>query len=275
MHWDGDVEQFAADSVDARAGGTDAQFGTNSLRFEDGRYRLELGLDRRPITASLSLTPLTHPAVASSVRLSGGGPMRWLVVPRLQATGEVTIDGRRYALDGCLAYHDRNWGHFAWGADFSWEWATVLPDDPAVPWTLVYMRIGDRRRSRTLSQGLIVWRGDNAGRTFVSRDLAVSLSGLLAVERPLRVPRIMHLVSPGLGADVPRQLAIEAATGADQLSCTLDFSGLSQIGIPTDVGRGISLLSETGGRARVTGRIGGRNVDFEGRALAEFHHACG
>jgi len=273
--WDGDIEHFATEDVDVRAGGTDARFGGNGVQFVEGAYRLELALAARPIEASLTLRPLIRPAVATSVRLAGGGPMRWLVVPRLAAEGVVRIAGVSHRLLGCPAYHDRNWGHFSWGADFSWEWAVVLPDDPSVPWTVVYMRIGDRRRARTLSQGLIVWRGDEAGRTFHGADLDVRLSGLLQIERPFRVPRVTHLLVPGVGSDVPRRVDVDASGGGDRMSCSIELAGLAQVGIPKETGPGLTLLSETAGRAVVRGRIRGADVDFEGRAVVELNHAAG
>ncbi|MGW8368092.1 MAG: hypothetical protein ACWGPN_05355, partial [Gammaproteobacteria bacterium] len=183
--------------------------------------------------------------------------------------------GRRYEIDDCPAYHDRNWGHFSWGADFSWEWVVILPDSPAESWTLVYMRIGDRNRARTWSQGLIVWHGETPWRTFHGGDLDARLLGLLDVRSQFRVPRIMHLIAPGTACDVPRRLSLTAERDDDSVECTVDLSGLAQIGIPNDTAKGVTMLSETGGKARVRGCIRGSEIDFSGRVLAEFNHAAG
>src|SRR5262249_42270212 len=129
--------------------------------------------------------------------LSAQERMRWLVVPRLIADGELRVGSRDFALQGAAAYHDRNWGNFSWGADYSWEWATILPDSLAVPWSLVYMRISDGARNRLYSQGLMVWRGDRSARVFHGNDMLVSQSGLLTQKRVLRLPSVVNLIVSG------------------------------------------------------------------------------
>jgi hypothetical protein len=272
--WDGDVDEFDPEQIDVAAGETFARFGPNRLALARGQYHLTAKLRRRRVAASLTLQPLAEPAIANSVRLSARGGMRWLVVPRLVASGVVEVASQRYELDRCLAYHDRNWGYFDWGGDFAWEWAAILPNDREVPWSLVYMRISDRIRAHTLSQGLIVWRNDVPSRTFHGRDLDVRASTLLRPERILRIPRIMSLACPGSAADVPQTIAIRATAGKDTLDVSIGLHGLAQVAIPGDRGRGVTLLSETAGRAHVSGRIRGEPVEFEGRTLVELNHAA-
>jgi hypothetical protein len=253
--WDGDVEEFRADDVDARSGSVAARFGRN----------LRVALQARPSVA---------PAIASSVRLSAQGAMRWLVVPRLVASGVVQIGNRRHALGASLAYHDRNWGYFDWGGDFAWEWAAVLPEDGEVPWSLVYMRITDRARNRALSQSVIVWRNERPWKTFHGRDVEVREHGLRWQAQVLRVPRVMQLAAPGSAADAPASVSLRALSGHDVLEAELTFGNMAQIGIPNDRTSGVTLLSETSGRAHVVGRLRGEPVDYQGRVLAERNHGA-
>src|SRR5262245_19152644 len=145
--WEGDVERFEADEVEVTAGRIDARFGPNALRFADGAYRVTVALRERPLTADLEFTPVTRPALSLNQPLTGSRRLSWLFVPRLHATGTVTVGGKAARIEGSPAYHDHNWGHFLWGDDFSWEWGSAHPQDAASPWSLVHVRMVDRARS--------------------------------------------------------------------------------------------------------------------------------
>lgn len=271
--WDGDIEQFAEGQVEFAPGHSDIRMDRSWLRILHGRYHIDAELDTRPLAVSLQLTPRVRPAIASSVRLSRDGGMRWLVVPRLTASGFVKIGSETIHIVDEPAYHDRNWGRFDWGGDFSWEWATLLPARRESPWSLVYMRIGDRFRNRCYSQGLMVWRDDQHRRTFSGRELGVRHHGLLRARNVLRVPRIVSLACPGAAVDVPRKLELCARFGGDLLEIEAELNDMAQLGLPNDGPSGLTLLSEVGGSARVSGRIQGEPVSYTGRILAEFNHA--
>jgi hypothetical protein len=199
--------------------------------------------------------------------------MRWLVVPRLVAEGEIVAGGRTFMLKDAPAYHDRNWGHFHWGESYSWEWATILPDSQSVPWSLVYMRISDGTRNQTYSQGLMVWRGANSRRVFHGEDMRLRQAGWLQQGGVLRLPRIVNLMIGGQASPVPRGLNIEARAWTDFIDATLAFEDMAQVGVPNDGPDGLTLLSEVTGAAEVTGRVGGEEMQFHGRVLMEFNHA--
>src|SRR5262249_19059381 len=150
---------------------TDLTIGNNCMRFYEGAYHVDAALECAKLSMRLCFYPVTRPAIASSVRLSGQDRMRWLVVPRLVAGGELRVAGRDFVIRGAAGYHDRNWGKFSWGVGYSWEWATILPDSLSIPWTLVYMRISDEGRNRVFSQGLMVWRGNRSARVFHGADM--------------------------------------------------------------------------------------------------------
>lgn len=273
--WEGDVETFAPSQVDVAGGRIDLAMGGSTLRFGEGGFDLHARCGRRPLAARLRLTPTALPAIGASVPLDGGGPMRWLVVPRMTATGEVEIAGRRHVVTAEPAYHDHNWGTFQWGGDFGWEWAIVLPRARACPWSLVFMRIFDRRRTRILSQGVLVWRQHLHARTFRDGDVAVAATGVQRRGRGIRVPRIMSLVAPGDATDLPARITVRAADGADVVECAIDPGVFAQVAVPNDASeRGVTLLSEVCATATVAGTIRGEPVDFTGPALVELHHAA-
>jgi hypothetical protein len=272
--WRGGVEQFQSTQVKVVGGSPDLAIAGNKHVFERGCYRIAARSDGAQLAVDLRLRPLSAPALASSVRLSPAGPMRWLVVPRLVADGWLEVDGKAHRINGALAYHDRNWGHFDWGGNFGWEWAVVLPDSNLVPWNLVYMRIGDRSGNQTFSKGLMLWRGENPARVFTGDQLAMEPRGMLETARFARVPPITRMLMPGAGTDVPRSFDVRARAFGDEFSMEIDHDDFIQVAIPNDGDDGLTLLSEVGGRARVSGLVGGEYIEYEGNTVMEFNHGA-
>lgn len=268
--WDGDVERFAAGEGRLPAGSLAADLGRSQLRFRRGAYDLCVRLRERPIEVRLRLVPTSRPALTSSVSLRPGHAM-WFAVPRLRAEGEVRWGRRRVALRGAAAYHDRDWGRFAWGGDHAWEWSVVLPRDAASPFSLVVQRISDRARHQTLSQGLLLWRHGRYCRTLHHRALALRPRGLVPVRGALRVPRVMGLLSPGRAADVPEVLEVRAREGDDVVEGELRVRDVAQIGVPNDGDLGTTVVTEALAEARFEGRVRGEPLDLAGRAILELN----
>lgn len=268
--WDGDVERFEADEVRVRGGGIAMEFGPCSVRFEDGAYHIRVALTRRPITVRLRLVPRALPSLANNIQLDAGPPINWLVLPRCAAWGEVVVDGRRHAFEGAPAYHDHNWGRFAWGRDFAWEWGFGLPHAPDNPWTMVFVRLSNRAHTRALMQAVFLWRGPHQQRVFRAADVEVWREGFLRPSRVFKVPRPMALVSPGTATDVPKRLRMRAAADGDAVDATFEADDLAQVIIPNDHDAGVTIIHEVSGTVRVEGRVLGERVEMEGRAIFEF-----
>lgn len=271
--WDGDVEEFNAELNAPEPGQFSATFGANRMWLDETGYHLRCRLARRDVTLSLDLTPMVQPVVANTVRLSPDEAIRWMVVPHLRATGTVAVDGNVQQVADAPAYHDRNWGRFSWGGSYAWEWATIVPDDADAGWCLVYSRISDRARTGTRSQSLILWRDALPSRKFFGRDLEVALQGRLRPAQVLQVPRMMALVLSPSAPDVPRHMQIAAKGFGADVNVHLDFESFAHIGVPNDVGIGLSTLCEIGGRARVSGQVGSETLAFEGRVQMEINSA--
>jgi hypothetical protein len=271
--WDGEIAQFFDESVEIGERLTDLSVGPNRLRFAEGAYLVDAEFKHRALKANLRFNPLSRPAIASSVRLSGPERMRWLVVPRLTVEGEVCTRGKSFVLRQAPAYHDRNWGHFRWSGDYSWEWATILPEDLSVPWTLVYMRISDGTRNRTYSKGLMVWYHDHSKRVFHGNAVQVHRSGVLTQKRTLRVPQVANLMATGASSSVPQDMKLECHAWSDHICVDLVLDDFAQIAVPNDTPTGLTLLSEASGRAEVSGKIRGIAFRFEARVMGEFNSA--
>jgi hypothetical protein len=271
--WNGDVETCDPGTVALRAGRIDARMGRTTLGFVDGAYHLDADVGHGAVEASLILRPAARPALTRSVPLGPYEPMHWLVVPRLEASGFVRVAQAIYTLHRCPAYHDHNWGRFAWGDDFAWEWGVMLCDPP-VPWSLIYYRITDRGRHRVRSQGVLIWRADRHCRTFSNEEIGVRSAGPLRVGRCLRVPRVMSLAIPGTAADIPRLIEIEARSGSDVVDVALELENCAQVGLPNDADPGITAISECRGRASLSGRLRGETIRSEGPAIVEFNRAA-
>lgn len=277
--WDGDVEAFDARSLAVSGGSIGVRMGDNVLGY-DGCYTLDVRLVRRPVSMRLAIRPAARPALTTSVPLGAARSMRWFVMPYGVTDGVVRIGDRSYELRGAPAYHDHDWGDFAWGADFAWEWAVALaPGRPAQPaWSLIVQRISDRARGRSLSQGALLWRGASHWRTFQGSEVTFAASERVSAAGALRIPRVMSLVSPGRAADVPRCFEMRAGAGDDALEARFDVEDVAQLAIPNDEalrapGCNTTIVTEAHARARVEGCVRGERVHFTGPAILELNRA--
>ncbi len=84
----------------------------------------------------------------------------------------------------------------------------------------------------------------------------------------------MALAIPGTAGDIPGRLDVAARSGTDTLDITIELEDCAQVGIPNDRDVGITLISETHGRAHVEGRVRGESVRFEARTVVEFNRAA-
>lgn len=268
--WDGDVELVPAERVDAPGGGLSMRFGANVAALIDGAYHLEVALSRRPITVRLVVRPEALPSIAHNIPLDAGPPIHWLVAPRCRAHGTVTIQGVTHTLTDAPAYHDHNWGHFAWGRDFAWEWGFGLPPRGENPWSLVFVRLSDRAHTLARMQALFLWRGVWQHRVLRADEVSVTREGFLRPARVLKIPRAMALVSPSVATDVPARLVVEARGGGDHVRAVFTAHDLAQVVIPNDHDPGNTIINEVGGAVAVEGVVRGERVSMEGRAVFEF-----
>lgn len=268
--WVGGMERFPEAEVHVTAGSIDARLGASTLRFEAGRYLLQVALREHAVAAELELVPTMRPLLFTNHPLAPGEQLSWVVVPRLEAQGTVTLGARTLRVDGAPAYHDHNWGHFRWGGDFSWEWAHALPPDPAHPWSAVFARMTDRRRTSVRYQSLFLWKRGEAVRTFRDRDVRLLHEGQFQPARRLPVPPEMALLAPGLACDVPARMELSAASGGDTFHLSFAARELAQVITPGECEPcTVSVLNELSGRVLAHGRVGGEPIELEATGVYE------
>jgi hypothetical protein len=269
--WDGAVERFDPREVTVVGGAIDMRFGPNELRWDHGAYRIRVRMRERAVAMDLVLEPSVMPALSNNIHLDPGTPLNWLVLPRLQAAGEVVLGDRRVRFTAAPAYHDHNWGHFAWGRDFAWEWCYALPLRSEVPWSLVFVRLDDRARTRTYMQGLFLWRGPRPIRVFRGRDVRVRQHGFLPPRPVMKIPRAMALIAPSWAADVPTRVEVAARAEGDELELEFESHDLAQVIIPNDTdAHGVTIINEVSGQLHARGRVRGEPVALSGPAIFEF-----
>jgi hypothetical protein len=267
--WCGQLETFAARQVAGRPGGLDLTLGANELRWREGAFHLSLATP--DITADVRLEPMVLPTIASRVSFGREHAIHWVTLPRLEASGWVQLRGRRVPLERAPAYHDHNWGDFRWGGDLAWEWGFVNPMDPRSPFNVVFVRVSDRGRHRTLSQSVLLWRHDTLVRTFEDREVRTTLEGVHGGPRPFTLPKIASLLTPGTSSGVPARVVVEARGREEHLRIVFETTSKARVGIPSDVDPfGLVVLNETCGEARVSGETRAGAFAFAAPSIMEF-----
>jgi hypothetical protein len=196
--------------------------------------------------------------------------MHWFTLPRLWCTGTVVAAGRVHELRGTPAYHDHNWGAFAWGGDYSWQWGFGLPQTLGAPWSVVFLVMRDRHGHHADVRGVFVWRHAREKRLFRDREVRVSETGVWYPEHVHKVPGVMRLLVPGTASAVPARSVIAARGRGDELVCEFRPRALAQVIVPNDVDTGVTVLNETVGQLAVEGRIDGESFAFETESVVEF-----
>jgi len=266
--WCGHVDTIPDAEVRGTAGGLDLRFGKSSVRLESGVFALKVR--SKQIEADLRLRPMMLPTGTTSVCLGEGHAMHWVAVARLSAEGTVSIGNTRLRCEGAPSYHDHNWGQFRWGSDLAWEWGFVHPNDVRNPWSVVFVRVSDGSRHRTLNQFALVWKADVYSRAFLNQELSIAGKGSYTGPRPLTLPGVMRLLVAGDASGVPGILAVRARGLGDELAIDYHTSSGARVAMPSDVHafRNV-LLNETEGAARVRGSVGGEEFEFDGNGIVE------
>lgn len=269
--WDGDVERVPLSDAEWAAGRVPLRLGDHALDWDGTAWRIRMRCALRDVSVDLRVVPVTRPSATSRLPFSAADRVQWLVFPRCVASGTVHSGGRTHRLQGAACYHDHNWGRFAWGGDFAWEWGFAVPDDPDNPWSLVFSRVSDRHLARTRSLGLFLWRGSRYHQLFLESQVTYAPAGETRVARPLCVPRVTRLLRPGGALGIPRALTVTARGKGDHLVCEATIEDVLSVVIPSETDpRGTQAIHECDARMRVEGRVGGEDVSLTGPAVLEF-----
>lgn len=270
--WTGAIERFDAGALRISADLAELAVGGNRVRVLPDGYRLVLDLPGHEIRGELHFSSISAPFVVNNQPV-GDGRMCWLFVPRLRANGRLRVAGRELCMTDAMAYHDHNWGRFRWGDDFGWTWGTILPTTAADPWSLVFLRMTDRRRLRTLSQALYVWHRDEPAAIFRHGAVQVHTHGVLGHPPDCTLPAPMGLLLGGRTPGVPERAEIHASRVGDTVHAAFHPRSYARLAQPSETSLDRSVvLCEASGTVRVNGAISGRNVDVVGTGVFEFLH---
>lgn len=267
--WIADLEVVPLHEADLRAGRHDCVIGASAVTLGPAGYRLTLRAPRIAATVDLTLVPEALPLLASNAPMAQRGSLSWLAVPRLRASGTVEIAGERLVLTDAPAYHDRNWGEFAWDGDFAWEWGFCLPPGPA-RWSILFLRFTDRARHRVLRQGVWLWRGSRLVRGFRDTDVRFSTEGFIRTGSPPTVPRALGSLAHG-SSGIPAVLSWQAEGEGDRLSGRLGVAPPLRIIAPAT--NGFTVVHEAPGTLELHGTLDGEELTLVGPALLEVANA--
>jgi hypothetical protein len=268
--WTGAVERFDDSELDVSADLGALTIGGNRMIVRPDGYQVEIDLPGQDIRGELQFTSVSRPFVVNNQPV-GDGRMCWLFVPRLRADGWLCIGGQEHRVESEVAYHDHNWGRFWWGDDFGWTWGTILSQQPENPWSLVFLRMTDRRRLLCLSQALYVWHHDEPAAIFRHAAVQMRSCGLLGRTADCTLPAPMRLLLDGDVSDVPERVEIDATRAGDVVHTEFRPQSYARLAQPSEVCLDRStVLCETGGTAHVSGSINGERMDFAGTGVFEF-----
>lgn len=247
------TEGATVDAATILESAPDLTIGRSRVRLDRSRYVIELNLPRGDgarMTGTLDVTPVAGRAIPPLVIHGAGGWLTGYTVPAMAATleGSLTIGGERIALDGGSAYHDHNWGFWR---GVSWRWGQVQHDDLS----FVY------------------------GRVFPPADAAdpARMPGFLAMlgpDGPVAYSTRVTIDEEGdAGNGAPRRITVRGRGRALDLTLELAIEDAVATRMPNEwFGGGMDFL-QLRARYRVSGRAGGRMVDFIAPGSAETFRA--
>lgn len=268
--WTGTIERFDDSELDVSADLGALTIGGNRMVVQPDGYQVVLDLPGQGIQGELYFSTVSRPFAVNNQPV-GEGRMCWLFVPKLRADGWLRIGGQEHRVDSELAYHDHNWGRFWWGDDFGWTWGTILPQQPDNPWSLVFLRMTDRRRLLCLSQALYLWHHDEPAAIFRHAAVQTRSHGLLGRAADCTLPAPMRLLLDVEVSDVPERVEIDATRAGDAVHTEFRSHSYARLAKPSEVCLNRStVLCETSGIARVSGSISGERIDFAGTGVFEF-----
>jgi hypothetical protein len=221
------------------------------------------------ILLNLEASPATEPVEVDARVPFGSGWISWYIVPRLTVRGSLRLGGAgdERNMDGASAYHDHNWGRWAWGEDIGWEWAVCVAEGDGPVFEL--SRATNRsHRSGTTSLIVLI---NGRRRIYRGAALAMTRTGRLGPPER-RVPGALASLHADRRQPVlPRQIRIALDDGLDRATIDISVTAAAQLILAEPTQPGTSFIHEMTGTFRCSGQFSGRRVDSSG--LAVFEHA--
>jgi hypothetical protein len=238
------------DAADVLRTAPNITIGSSRVRLDGLQYRITLDLPaeigKSAVQGDILIDALPGRALPPLTIRGTGGWLSGYVVPVMSGrlSGNLLLDGASIALDGGVGYHDHNWGFWK---DVSWQWGQVQHGDLSV----VYGRIRPPADAADPDRipGFLAAIGPDGPIGF-----ATNVSIDEANDTATGHPRTIAVTGRSAGLDLVMDLTVENALvtrlGDDLFAGGLDFLQLRA-------------------RYRVSGRAGGRSIDFSAAGTAE------
>ena len=240
------------DEASVLASAPDLQIGASRVRLEGVTYRVTLALDgpeglgsSRTMTGEIVLDAAPGKSLSPSSIRGANGWVSGYVVPVLagRMRGTLNLGSESLTFDDASGYHDHNWGFWE---GVSWQWGQVAYDDLSIVYGRVFPPSDVADASRV--PGFL---------TVIGREGPLGFSTDVTIEDGLAdMPEVVNIHARGRAIDLSLALTVDEKVGT-AMAITWSPSGT-----PLN-------FVQLGGVYRVTGRVGGRRVDFTARGAAE------
>lgn len=259
LHHDGAWRHGMTSGEPARvtADGLHMAVASHRLDLDDQGWSLRVGTPDGRLTAALRFTPAGAPLISRNSEITPDGSFHWIMYPDVEASGTVRLEGVAREVQAARAYHDHNWGQFAWGDDFGWEWGIVAPSG-ADRTAVVCTALTDRSRSVTRVQQLFLWSGGAHVWTARGSEIRRRASGRWPTWRAPRIPAALSLATPPAISIPPREVDITATDGHRRVDVEVRSLARAQVLIPDERRAcGVVALNECVGTARLRHSLDG------------------
>jgi hypothetical protein len=255
---------FPRDSVRFSTADANLRIGGSTVTvMPDGRYAVhavarEDGGDET-LTADLVVSPAPGAYFPGASLGSGDFVSGYAVAAlRADASGSICVARRCERYDAAQAYHDHNWG--VWSG-VTWEWGAARAGD----FTILYGRVNPPDRL-DVDSPLFLFLVDSLGFRSLFRPATVTYAEgrtTIVDGRTVRVPA-RAVLADARGVDTLRvDLEIEDATATDMRRSAIERGEPGQALMRTPY------FVQMKGIARISGRVGGKVVQGEGRGFFE------
>lgn len=239
------------DEASLLAAAPDMQIGASRVRLEGLTYRVTLALGTEgagsssALTGEIVLDAVPGRALAPTAIRGANGWVSGYVVPVLSGRmrGTLSMGPESFTFDDASGYHDHNWGFWE---GVSWQWGQVAHDDLSIVYGRVFPPADVADASRVPGFLTVLGREGPLG---FSTDVTID-------DGAAGAPAVVKVQARGRAIDLNLDLAVE-----ERVSTGMAITR-SPSGTPLN-------FMQLGGVYRVTGRVGGRQVDFTARGAAE------
>jgi hypothetical protein len=242
------------------------------LVLRDRGWHLDLQPPRLDLALQLHARADSTPLLVTEESPFGSGHIGWGLVPRLSVDGELRACGQRVAIsDDWFCYQDHNFGRFAWGGDFGWEWLVAhaaVPDGRA--FTVVIDLRTDRSHQRSGLPYVFIFAGHELRKVFLGPAMTLQWTWSDRAVLPPRLPGTMATLLADRTERVPTGLSVRGADERDQLHLQLVFDAHLQVVAPDAIQPAYTRITELSGTTILSMRLDGSSILAHGTAYAEY-----